>query len=167
VNLSTVLHGYAPRLSHNTVVKRKDDPSKQGRREKIKIREKSRKLTLTSWANKEWKACLRRRGFRRYRCCCCTGATRSGTCAPRASPQDIQHRTVARHPKLVVVVVVVVDCRQRGNDTHTRRSGGRAGDPVTKLEELEVFFWFSHPTGRTNKGKRGGMDWRGVIKTSE
>ena len=49
---------------------------------------------MTSSASKEWKACLRRRGFRRYRCCCCTGAARSGTCAPQAFPQDIQHRTV-------------------------------------------------------------------------
>lgn len=47
-------------------------------------------------ASTEWKACLRRRGFRRYRCCCCTRATRSGTCAPPAFPQDIQHRTVRR-----------------------------------------------------------------------
>lgn len=155
MNLSTALHGYAPRLSHNTVVKRKDDPSKQGRREKIKIREKSRKLTLTSWANKEWKACLRRRGFRRYRCCCCTGATRSGTCAPRASPQDIQHRTVARHPKLVVVVVVVVDCRQRGNDTHTRRSGGRA----IRLPSWRNWkFFFCFPTQQVGpiKGREAG-----------
>ena len=106
---------------------------------------------MTSSASKEWKACLRRRGFRRYRCCCCTGAVRSGTCAPPAFPQDIQHRTVVV-PKFVPGF--------RHEDTRRyRRSGYQENWSGLTIRDCSSGFFFFFPPQQVSPIKgRGGMD---------